>query len=610
MKKYIIIFLVIGLGSFSLPSCQDYLDKAPAAGVNQDQIFTKYVNFQLYFNSVYEGVSGSVPYNMKCGGYNMYWALATSQFTWDELTDLSILGIDEQGSIRGGMMGGFISRWYSYHVSVLMGNWSVIRTCNRTLQNIGMLQDAVQEDIDDMIAQAHFVRAFAHYTLCKWWGGMPYVTKVLGPEDELDIPRLSNHENYMRCVADLDTAITYYEKAGRMRRDPGPGQVGHLTHPDMKKPNGVAAKALKGRLLLYAASPQNNELGQADWEAAAKANWEALQSALSYNYDLQTAANYKLNYVGAQYTNEKLLGYYFGTYGYNSYNLRAYLPGPIASLPSTTYGECPTQNFIDRFETKWGDPLVTQADRDAATAAGHYNEQDPYANRDPRLKIDIIYNQTPIPGFGTANIYFENVGGTIVWGDLVSRSFQGITITGYYNRKIWGEQSVKNQISPQYSDPVIRLGELYLNYAEAANEVYGPTTIPPYATMSALDAVNKIRSRWSASELAPVQAKFTTSKDAFRPRIKNERNIELCFEGHYYFDIRRWKDAPALYSAGTNGVTIEKLPVSTTYPTGFKYTRYRIPESSQTRWFDYMYYLPFTGNDNFQTKNFVPNVIW
>ena len=59
------------------------------------------------------------------------------------------------------------------------------------------------------------------------------------------------------------------------------------------------------------------------------------------------------------------------------------------------------------FETKWGDPLNTQADRDAATALGHYNEQDPYANRDPRFYIDIIYNTAPIPGYATAKIYFE-----------------------------------------------------------------------------------------------------------------------------------------------------------------------------------------------------------
>jgi hypothetical protein len=436
---------------------------------------------------------------------------------------------------------------------------------------------------------------------------MPYVTKVLGMDDELDIPRLSNYETLIRCAADCDTAVTYFEKAGKMRRDPGPGQVGHLNDPEMNIPNGVAAKALKSRLLLYAASPQNNEKGIADWEAAAKASWEALQTALQYGYSLLSAANYKQNVVGVAHTNEKLWGYYHGSYNWNTTALRAYLTGPMSGKASTIFTDCPTQNCVDKFETKWGDPLTTEEERAVATAAGHYNEQDPYSNRDPRLAFDIIYNQTQIPGFGKAAMWYEMVDGTPSYGELVSRSFKGITQTGYYNRKIWGENSVKNTVNVIYSEPVIRLAELYLNYAEAANEAYGPNTPAPGSAITAVEAINVIRSRIGMPDVLP---QFTVSKEAFRPRIKNERNIELLFEGHYYFDIRRWTDAPAIYAAGNYGMDIEKVPVSETYPTGFKYTRKKLPEVVQTRWFDYMYFLPFMGNDNFKTKDFAPNVIW
>ncbi len=135
------------------------------------------------------------------------------------------------------------------------------------------------------------------------------------------------------------------------------------------------------------------------------------------------------------------------------------------------------------WETKWGDPLNTQADRDAATALGHYNEQDPFVNRDPRFYIDIIYNGAPIPGTwgknkdGTANIYFEMVGGVADNGlNLSILLMQELHETGYYVRKIWGGQSIKNDITVQTTCAMIRLGELYLNYAEAANEGYGPTT--------------------------------------------------------------------------------------------------------------------------------------
>ncbi len=95
-------------------------------------------------------------------------------------------------------------------------------------------------------------------------------------------------------------------------------------------------------------------------------------------------------------------------------------------------------------------------------------------------------------------------------------------------------------------------------------------------------------------QLAPVQAQFTTSKEAFRPRIKNERNVELSLEGHYYYDIRRWKDAPVTMAGPLMGNMAEKVPVSAEYPTGFKYTRLPLSDDRQSRWFDAKYYLPFT----------------
>jgi hypothetical protein len=153
----------------------------------------------------------------------------------------------------------------------------------------------------------------------------------------------------------------------------------------------------------------------------------------------------------------------------------------------------------------------------------------------------------------------------------------------------------------------MRLAELYLNYAEAANEAYGPAVVPPYADMNAIQAINLIRQRIGQPD---VQSQFTGSKEIFRERIKNERNIELAYEGHYYHDIRRWMDAPKAYAGPIMGVDIEKVPVSSTYPTGFKYTRVPLEALRQPRWNDAMYYLPFNTEDNFKMKNFIPNVVW
>ena len=254
-----------------------------------------------------------------------------------------------------------------------------------------------------------------------------------------------------------------------------------------------------------------------------------------------------MNYIGQKYTNEQLWGWDGGTRTYNHDNLAGLQNGVFANSKTSFSGECPTQNAVDKFETIWGEPLNTQADRDAATAAGHYNEQNPYEFRDPRFYIDIIYNTAPLPSYGTAKIYYQTVNGKTSYSQLLDEAYLGTTKTGYYSRKRWGGQSTLDRTTPQYTDPLIRLGELYLNYAEASNEAYGPSAIGvPDATMNAVQAINLIRSRIGQPDVLP---KFITDKETFRPRIKNERTVELMQEGgHYYFDIRRWMDAPAAYA--------------------------------------------------------------
>lgn len=608
MKRYIILIVCFGLFTVFMSSClKEYLDKAPESGLTEEEVFSKYENFKKFFETVYEGPNNL---NIKTG-FSLYFSYWDQKYTWDALTDLSDGGrLMEGQTVKGGQVSAFVNK-FTYDTNrrpILAAMFKVIRISNMTLQNLEMLKDAEQVDKDDFKAQAHFVRAFAHFTLFKIWGPMPYLTKALGPDDQWDLPRLSKHETLMRIAADLDTAKIYFEKAGMMRRDnPELGGAGHLNHPDLYKPNGVTAVAMKGRVLLYAASPLNNELGVKDWENAAVANWEAIKLAQQWGYILLSKTDYKLNYVGTRYSDEQLWGWSAGNKSYNDGSLAALSNGIFASNKGSFSGECPTQNMVDKFETQYGEPLNTAADRAAAIAAGHYNDQDPYAGRDPRFYIDIIYNGAPIPGYSTAKIYYEIVNGVTKYSELLDQTYLGISKTGYYQRKLWGDQSVKNKVQPLVTDPIIRLGELYLNYAEAANEAYGPNTAAPGADLTAVQAVNVIRTR---VDMVDVNAAFTVSKEAFRPRIKNERTVELCFEGHHYFDIRRWMDAPVVMTGPLMAMDVEKVTVSPTYPKGYKYTRIPLSSDRQTRWKEGMYYLPFNTSDNYKMKHFVPNIVW
>jgi hypothetical protein len=622
MKKYFISLVTVILFQVLFTSClESYLDVSPESGLTKEDVFKKVDNFKKFFRDVYEGrqyrpdTNGAYAWrdwNIKCG-MPFYFDFWDQKYTWEGITDCADMGRYMEGhTLKSGQVSSIINKFtYDPGRRPILGSlFTAIRICNLTLENIKMLE-ADQVIIDDYTAQAHFVRAFCHFELFRIWGPMPYLTKALGPDDQWDIPRLSKHETLVRIAADMDSAATFFAKAGMMRRDnPIPGAPGHLTNTDQQLPNGVTAKAFKSRALLYAASPLNNELGIKDWENAAIAAWDAINVAKQYGYELLPAAKYKDNYVGVTYTNEQIWGYNWGNWAYNNGNQQGIVNGVFGNSKSSWSGECPTQNFVDKFETKDGYALNTQADRDAAIAAGKFKEQDPYTNRDPRFYIDIIYNQASgIIGWtnAKAQIYYEMKNGVATYGELIDQSYLGITRTGYYSRKRWTETSIKNQTSKNVTDPIIRLGELYLNYAEAANEAYGPGGSAPGASMTSVQAVNTIRTRIGMPD---VLTQYTTSKDAFRPRVKNERNIELCFEGHYYFDIRRWKDAPVCYAGPLMGVDIEKVPVTSSYPTGFKYTRYALSSDRQSNWKDAMYYLPFNTEDTYKMKSFISNEVW
>lgn len=615
MKRIIYIILFSGILCLS---CEDFLDRAPESGLTTEKVFSKYENFRLFFDAVYNGTSKDDPtneswyeYNIKTS-YSLYLTVSDFRSTWEALTETADMGRINRQPIKYGQIEANL-QWFTTHrvAPILHSMFKDIRICNVALQNIHMLADADEETINDFKGQAHFVRAYCHFSLMKLWGGMPYIDYVIGSDDEWDIPRLSNNETLNKIAADLDTAAYYFGLAGKMRRDPGPGKTGHLNDPEQWRPNGVASKALKGRALLYAASPLSNVNGTKDWEDAAIACWEAIKLAEQYEYALLPTAEYKKNFVGVKYTNEQIWAWNYGdkAINYTDKIQTQLLNNAMRNNATSPTPECPTQNMVDRYETIWGDPLFTANERVEAVAKGNYKYQNPYANRDPRFYINVLYNTAPVPGFGTAKIYWENVDGKTVYSEMLNQSHTGITQTGYYQAKYWGGQSVKNNISTYYTDPLIRLAELYLNYAEAANEAYGPNGRAPGATMSALEAVNTIRERIG---MVPVQARFTSSIESFRERIKNERTVELYGEGHHFFDIRRWKDAPKLMNEPSRRMDIEKVPVSEEYPTGYKYDDSQVlPATRQVRWTsDAMYYFPFPIVEENKMKNFAPNQRW
>ena len=197
-----------------------------------------------------------------------------------------------------------------------------------------------------------------------------------------------------------------------MRRDARPGEAGHLSSPDMWYANGCAALAMKGRALLYAASPLHNALGEEDWRLAAEACGEAIAAAEDAGFEMLPKEQWTDNFMNVQYTNEQLWCYSVGNIALSNSRFYGRYGRAQCNNQNNASGICPTQNFVDRFETIWGDPLDTEEDRAAAVARGHYNDQDPYADRDPRFDLTILHDGSKVGSKNvTVNIY-KNTKGT------------------------------------------------------------------------------------------------------------------------------------------------------------------------------------------------------
>lgn len=631
MKKNMrnLIYAAVFFLTFSLAGCH-YLDVDPELGITEEEVFSTYSSANSFLSLAYDANWGQNKVNISLA-YPLYMEfLQDFYFSWAATTDAADAGRlgYAQRNFKQGYLSQDIIKQYSFSSEqadkpIGTAMFGVIRIANKLIEQFPNIKIGTEKELNDLLGQAYFLRGLAHFNLCRYFGGMPYIDYVIGADDEWDIPRLSAYETYVKAADDLNLAYTYLQKAGYMRRNTPTNLVPGNNTLEIMKPSGCLALAMRARCLLYAASPLNNVNGIADWEIAAEAAGVALKAALDNNYKLQDMEFYTNNYTGVQLTNEIIWGYHINISAneQNMAGLLSYCQSKFSSLKGSS-GLHPTQNFVDRFETADGYMLRTEEERQIAAAAGSYNEQNPYANRDPRMDMVIIHDGSPafdqaaVAG-GVFNIYYDpsvrrwpvtNLNGTnfnygIDWGSGDNNT-QGASNTGYYCRRYWN-----GSFGFYYClDPMFRLGEMYLAYAEAVNEAKGPSGTAGGMDITALEAVNVVRNRVG---MPPVRDEYKADADTFRDYIRNERCVETAFESnHYYFDIRRWKLAPELMNSTLYGMYVEKCEVSATYPVGRKYIRKPIPNNRQSLWRDYMYVLPFPDNQANTMKNFVNNPKW
>jgi len=408
--------------------------------------------------------------------------------------------------------------------------------------------------IDRLKGQAYFLRAFFEFELLKRYGSFAIVTKTLTINDNLDLPRNTFDQCVAQISADCESAIT--------RLPLSPSEWSTVTRG---RATQTAAMALKARMLLYAASPQYNLSGDVSkWQAAADAAKRIMDTGKHGIY-----ASYQniwlWNVSGAAYNNEVI----FATQTLNTNTIESN-NAPV-SYDGATGRTNPTQEMVDAFEMKTTGKPITDG-------TSGYIATNPYANRDPRLNFAIMYNASTFKS-KTVDTY---VGGKDGLGLNVNA-----TKTGYYMRKYLSESAVWTGTATNIRRPWIffRYAEVLLNYAEALNEAQGPA-----ALTEILRTVNLVRQRKNTSSAAqsvdmpplqttnPAGAGYVApTKDELRKRIHNERRVELCFEEHRFYDVRRWKEGETTFNKPVSGMRIVQ-----TSPTTFTYTPFVVESRAFT----------------------------
>ncbi len=400
-------------------------------------------------------------------------------------------------------------------------------------------------------AEARFLRAWYYAILLKHYGGIHLVGDSLYNYTD-HIP--ANRNTYDECVKYVTSEC---DAAGQ---DLPMTQAG-LNYGRASK---GACMALKARVLLYAASPLFNQsplttaapagplvgypsYSKDRWKLAEDAAAAIISSgAYSLNMDNTTAPGYGFQHLFTLRYNTE---YIFPLMRPSNSDFESLWDPPSRTGKNGAY---PLQGLVDAFPMSNGLAITDPA--------SNYNPQNPYANRDPRLEYSIIHDQTQLQnrlsaGLSPVNIYVGTYNGVPTGPDAVGTG----TRTGYYTNKMLDPAAVANDFTHPTNRcwPLMRYAEVLLNYAEAANEYEGPTS-------SVYDAMSKIRQR---AGLTPYTLPAGLSQEAMRAVIQNERRIELAFEEHRFWDVRRWKIADQTENIQSMGMEVDRNGTAVTYKT-------------------------------------------
>ncbi len=414
--------------------------------------------------------------------------------------------------------------------------WEAIGYCNLFLADYTDLtfpEHKLEKDYPDQMIkyenyqwEVRFLRAYNYFLLVRQYGDVPLITENLNAEEANNKPRVSADEIFefidSECDVIKDEIIQNYSGA-YVSLENEPGRV-----------NNLGVLALRARAALYHASPLFSE-GKTEvekkalWKHAAECGKACIDECKKRNMTL--AKDYSVLFSNTNWNdadaNKEII---FAARAGDSNSFERYnFPTSILNAGG---GNCPTENLVSAYEMKNGLPI--------SDPTSGYDQKDPYKDRDGRLKATVAVCGEKWP------TQLEHEGLELWLGGSDSRSAQYGTPTGYYLKKyVCGDNKISGtgQTNSKHTWILFRLGQVYLDYAEALFNYCGNGyDTPDGFSLSAAAAINTVRKRAGQPDL-PVGL----SRTEFEKRYENERFVELAFEGHRMYDVRRWKKAPQYF---------------------------------------------------------------
>lgn len=529
-------FYLVTLIAYSMTfvSCESYLDRAPEADITDKVAFGNFMSFQGFVEEMYNCIMDP----NKGGAWNKY-------LFADETLNNKPYAFDD-GNYWG-------NEAYFYGQSVNTTNmdprtrriweyaWYGIRKANISIEKLnepGLFQ-GTEEERNHLLGQALFFRGWFYFEICRFWGGMPYIDRVLSPTEELtteEFNRLNFQQTALRMAEDFRAAANVLPVHWDLSQ-PGQATIGQ----NRDRINKFHALGYMGKALLYAASPMMNEEAKGvnayDPELAkraAEAFGELMKLADETGlYKLQpwnswTDIFWRWNWERPGGVEAIMMPTVYQRDRVRWSALGATVPSSMG-LNSGSDADVPTHNYVKNYAMANGLPIDDPE--------SGYDPNDPWAGREPRFYKDIVIDGDQIQQ-GAGNDQFAQ----LYNGGFHRNQINPPSVTGYYCKRyspLGPNFTISLANALQAYVPYLRMSDIYLMYAEAVNFSTngGPKASASNYAMTAEQAVNAIRNRGQLPDLAE---KFVASKEVFFEEIVRERAVELAFEGARFCDLRRW----------------------------------------------------------------------